>query len=52
MPPTSEGGKQELPDDETYIKVKGHVRELYRAIDSTGQTIEFLLTAKRDTAAA
>jgi transposase-like protein len=38
--------------DETYLKVKGKDRYLYRAIDSTGQTIEFLLTAKRDTAAA
>jgi transposase, IS6 family len=38
--------------DETYIKVKGHDRYLYRAVDSTGQTIEFLLTAKRDAAAA
>jgi transposase-like protein len=32
--------------------VKGEDKYLYRAIDSTGQTIEFLLTAKRDTAAA
>ena len=38
--------------DETYIKVKGEDRYLYRAIDSMGQTIDFLLTAKRDTAAA
>ena len=38
--------------DETYIKVKGEDKYLYRAIDSTGQTIEFLLTAKRDRAAA
>jgi transposase, IS6 family len=38
--------------DETYIKVKGNDRYLYRAVDSTGQTIDFLLTAKRDTAAA
>src|SRR5437764_532259 len=38
--------------DETYIKVKGHDRFLYRAVDSTGQTIDFLLSAKRDTAAA
>ncbi len=38
--------------DETYIKVKGEEKYLYRAIDSTGQTIDFLLTAKRDTAAA
>ena len=38
--------------DETYIKVKGKDKYLYRAVDSTGQTIDFLLTAKRDTAAA
>jgi transposase, IS6 family len=38
--------------DETYIKVKGEVKYLYRAVDSTGQTIEFLLTAKRDAAGA
>ena len=38
--------------DETYIKVKGKDRYLYRAVDSTGQTIDFLLTAKRDKAAA
>ena len=34
------------------IKVKGEDKYLYRAVDSTGQTIEFLLTAKRDAAAA
>jgi len=38
--------------DETYIKVKGQDKYLYRALDSTGQTIEFLLTAKRDKNAA
>jgi transposase, IS6 family len=38
--------------DETYIKVKGQVNYLYRAVDSAGQTIDFLLTAKRDAAAA
>ena len=38
--------------DETYIKVKGEDKYLYRALDSAGQTIDFLLTAKRDTAAA
>ena len=37
--------------DETYIKVKGQEKYLYRAVDSTGQTIDFLLTAKRDAAA-
>ncbi|MCG3472504.1 IS6 family transposase [Xenorhabdus bovienii] len=38
--------------DETYIKVKGQWKYLYRAVDSTGQTTDFLLTAKRDAAAA
>jgi IS6 family transposase len=38
--------------DETYIKVKGQERFLYRAIDSSGQTVDFLLTAKRDADAA
>ena len=35
-----------------FTKVKGEDKYLYRALDSTGQTIDFLLTAKRDTAAA
>jgi len=38
--------------DETYIKVKGQWRYLYRAVDKHGQTIDFLLTEQRDTAAA
>ena len=38
--------------DETYIKVKGQEKYLYRAVDSTGQTIDFLLSAKRDSGAA
>ncbi len=38
--------------DETYIKVNGESKYLYRAIDSDGQTIDFLLTAKRDAIAA
>ena len=38
--------------DETYIKVKWQDEYLDRALDSTGQAINFLLTAKRDTAAA
>ena len=32
--------------------MKGKDRYLYRAVDSTGQTIDFLLTAKRDKASA
>jgi IS6 family transposase len=38
--------------DETYIRVKGVWTYLCRAVDSPGQTIDFLLSAKRDTAAA
>ena len=38
--------------DETYIRVKGEWRYLYRAVDKTGQTIDFLLTEHRDKAAA
>ena len=38
--------------DETYIKVKGRWCYLYRAVDSEGNTLDFLLTAKRDTKAA
>jgi putative transposase len=38
--------------DETYIKVKGQWRYLYRAVDKMGQTIDFLLTEERDEQAA
>jgi len=38
--------------DETYIRVKGEWRYLYRAVDKSGQTIDFLLTEYRDTEAA
>ena len=38
--------------DETYIKVKGQWRYLYRAVDKHGQTIDFLLTEHRDERAA
>ncbi len=38
--------------DETYIKVSGQWKYLYRAVDKFGDTVDFLLTAKRDLAAA
>ncbi len=38
--------------DETYVKVKGRWTYLYRAVDSRGQTIDLLLSARRDAAAA
>src|SRR4029453_18721595 len=38
--------------DETYIRVKGIWRYLYRAVDKKGQTVDFLLSKNRDKAAA
>src|SRR5262245_19945964 len=38
--------------DETYIRVKGDWRYLHRAVDQSGQTIDFLLTEHRDQEAA
>ncbi len=38
--------------DETYIKVGKSCKYLYRAVDKGGQTIEFMLSAKRDVSAA
>ena len=34
--------------DETYIRVKGVWTYLYRAVDASGQTIDFLLRARRN----
>ena len=38
--------------DETYIKVKGEWKYLYRAVDSEGNTLDFMLSARRDHKAA
>ena len=38
--------------DETYVRVKGRWCYLYRAIDSTGATIDFVLSELRDAATA
>ena len=38
--------------DETHIKVRGQWVYLYRAVDSSGQTLDFMLSEKRDAAAA
>ncbi|MGF6603048.1 putative transposase [Paraburkholderia sp. GAS448] len=38
--------------DETYIKVNGQWKYLYRAVDKTGNTIDFMLRAHRDKTAA
>ena len=38
--------------DETYIKVRGQWMDLYRAIDSVGDTVEFWFSELRDLLAA
>ena len=38
--------------DETYIKVKGVWKYLYRAVESQGNTLDFMLSVKRDGKAA
>ena len=40
------------PLDESYISVKGQWKHLYRAVDKTGRTVDFHLTAKRNRKAA
>jgi putative transposase len=38
--------------DETYIKIKGKWRYLYRAVDKYGSTVEFMMSKERDGTAA
>lgn len=38
--------------DETYIQVKGRWTYLYRAVDRNGETLDFMLSERRDLAAA
>ena len=38
--------------DETLVRVAGKWTYLYRAVDSTGDTIDFMLSPRRDTVAA
>lgn len=38
--------------DETYIEVKGQWMYLYRAVDSDGNTVEFILCSSRDATSA
>src|SRR6266566_3325474 len=51
---TSTGGRMNRSwrVDETYVRVAGNWGYLYRAVDSAGETIDFMLSPKRDLMAA
>lgn len=51
-PQSQAPGQRQLAYGRAYIKVKGVWKYLYRAVDKQGKTVDFLLTAKRDMAAA
>ena len=50
--PSSQTNNKSWRVDETYVRVKGRWCYLYRAIDSTGATINFVLSGLRDAATA
>jgi putative transposase len=52
IPGAETSGRSSWRMDETYVRIKGVWKYLYRAVDKAGATVDFLLTAKRDRKAA
>ena len=52
MPARTAHDESLLRVDETYLRIAGKWTYLYRAVDSTGATIDFLLSVNRDAGAA
>jgi IS6 family transposase len=53
MPPSHAGTwSDRWQVDETYVKVAGHWRHVYRAIDQLGQVVDVFVSARRDADAA